>query len=742
MAGAAGHSAASPASPATPRAAPAPAPAMTREEKKRRAELLQMRTRRRERRDRARDEGDWESFKRLALLRKETSYLVALQERLSRETRESSGAGAGARGSSSSSSRSSASRGKAARPLREQLGPLPRVGLLPALPANTLNALSSWEARRNRFLSSERERDIERYAWGRAQRQRLEAAVLVIQRRWRGFAGKKRLVKLLVEAQQRAAQEAEQRELEADAARRAAEAARWRARVGQLPAGSALRAVLEQLEGPFELFELRLPRGWGPRGSEDKGDVLSALAAFGGARVLELRDCKLARETRASRVASGAGGSPDTPALCEALSHQTRLEELALDGCGLCARDVEDVFGAIQRAAARARAIAIAAAKASAKGEVEADVGDAADAAVAAPPQTVLTRLDLANNFIARGSRSGTDDCARPAYEACDDGVVALARLLKAAPRIGHLSLANNRMGDRALGVLVRCAFSTPRRVLVSIDLCRCEIGPKGAYSLAHLVSSSLALRRLRAAHNALTARGLQVLERPLTLHKALRHLDLSGNELGDHGAFALGQILRANRALTELCAADNAMSDAGVGELAQAVAALSPHHRLSSLDLSRNRLPGGAEGRSRRLECLRKLAIMLEDCRTLEHVVLQDINMFRPEPSMPTDRHTVLADSLDILVARLRTNNTLRVLDVRNNRLTAPLIQPLAAWVFTNTVLKARPGLRISDERQHVIAKIFVPLLRKADQVQHDDIAEIVMRVLAFDAGQRQVLY
>lgn len=205
-----------------------------------------------------------------------------------------------------------------------------------------------------------------------------------------------------------------------------------------------------------------------------------------------------------------------------------------------------------------------------------------------------------------------------------DDGVVALARVMRACPALEHFHAPRNAIADDgALALASALLEPAPHRSLGVLDLSTNEISDHGATGLARLLrrpprelGTQLPLRNLRLDANRISSAGFVVLGDALRDAPAsLTTLSLSGNPGGDAGAIALARGLVLGRTrLRRLHLAATNMSDVGAAALADALrhpeaapplegialhgnpaVSVRAHAELEEL-LARNRVAGGGE--------------------------------------------------------------------------------------------------------------------------------------------------
>lgn len=146
---------------------------------------------------------------------------------------------------------------------------------------------------------------------------------------------------------------------------------------------------------------------------------------------------------------------------------------------------------------------------------------------------------------------------------------------------ITSLSLANNRLGSRAVSAFADALYFLPS--LTTLDLSGNPFGEAGARAIAEALTTSASTMATVAID------GAPLPIRELRGTKAVRTLRLERMELGPLSAVVIATLVQANASLTSLSVAENRLGAAG----AVAVTRALRFSKVTTLDLSSNELTG-----------------------------------------------------------------------------------------------------------------------------------------------------
>lgn len=149
----------------------------------------------------------------------------------------------------------------------------------------------------------------------------------------------------------------------------------------------------------------------------------------------------------------------------------------------------------------------------------------------------------------------------------------AMAPFLAASPRLTHLKLGYNCLGDAGVVCLAN-ALSSPSVCLQMLDLGFNQIGDAGAAALGATLATNRSLATLYLSANCMGPLGATSLAEGLRTNSSLVVLHMTGNSLKAEGCMAFGAVLQENRTLLKLYMSGSAIGAAGAKSLAQALVA------------------------------------------------------------------------------------------------------------------------------------------------------------------------
>jgi len=186
---------------------------------------------------------------------------------------------------------------------------------------------------------------------------------------------------------------------------------------------------------------------------------------------------------------------------------------------------------------------------------------------------------------------------------------------VSALPRMADLSITATsdvkaeRLFPEVVVLLVDGLLRHSTATLEQLNLCGNRLGDEGAVAVARLVREAPRLRTLHLSHTALVAAGWRALGEAVGQSSSLVLLTLSGMPAaGETGASAIAAALSTSTSLQRVSLSGCAIGDAGAVALANVLRRQSANSRLHALDLSRNDI--GDEGTAALIDALSQCAI------------------------------------------------------------------------------------------------------------------------------------
>eukprot|EP00667_Euglena_gracilis_P003222 EG_transcript_3230 len=164
------------------------------------------------------------------------------------------------------------------------------------------------------------------------------------------------------------------------------------------------------------------------------------------------------------------------------------------------------------------------------------------------------------------------------------------------------------------------------------------KLGDGSCQQFSHVLQTNQSLLRLKLGDNCITTEGSKHLADGLCHNQTLIQLHIGGNGIGDLGVIAIAHALRFNTTLTSLGLRDNDIGVAGLTALTDLLAL--PHCQLAEVQLKGNRIG--------------------------------------------------LNNACNVLAQALRFNNSLRVLELQSNQISADAVSCLAQALHHNTSIHA----------------------------------------------------
>ncbi|KAM3593248.1 uncharacterized protein V6R79_008445 [Siganus canaliculatus] len=221
-----------------------------------------------------------------------------------------------------------------------------------------------------------------------------------------------------------------------------------------------------------------------------------------------------------------------------------------------------------------------------------------------------------------------------------------------------------HRICDEDVLALSKCLRNN--QCVTGLDLSFSDVSDAGAAHLAELLQQDgSALKSLDLRFSSIQADGAEVLARSLQGNSSLLCLRLSRNVLGTRGALQLASMLQVNRSLREL---EVSACDLTIQSVIAFAIALKSNSTLRSLDVSRALLFS-------RQEWAVHLSLMLQVNSSLVELHLGRLGM--------SDT------AVERLLEGLRSNQSLRYLDLQGNRVTRDGARLLALLLEQNRTLE-----------------------------------------------------
>eukprot|EP00042_Codosiga_hollandica_P036109 m.272935 g.272935 ORF g.272935 m.272935 type:complete len:580 (-) comp54810_c0_seq3:389-2128(-) len=220
-----------------------------------------------------------------------------------------------------------------------------------------------------------------------------------------------------------------------------------------------------------------------------------------------------------------------------------------------------------------------------------------------------------------------------------DDVLAALP-----SPRI---ELIRRQLTDAQLAVLLESLSTKHAATAVLLNLEGNLITNTGAELLGTFLAKDKHLKELNVSFNRITGPGCESLAKGLLLNTTLQKLSLIYNTIDDAGAEALAKVLRSSSVLEELLLYKCSISDSGIGALTEAILDNSHAVALTTLDVGNNRFGS---------ESLAALSSLISGIGTLRSLSLRGCDI------RPVD--------LEEMCVHLRDNDSLKSLDLRNNKI------------------------------------------------------------------------
>ncbi|KAF8942783.1 hypothetical protein BGZ47_006123 [Haplosporangium gracile] len=305
-------------------------------------------------------------------------------------------------------------------------------------------------------------------------------------------------------------------------------------------------------------------------------------------------------------------------------------------------------------------------------------------------------------------ARSGIDDKT----------VKYVSKVLAKNETIKELDLSNNRI--TALGIEILVEGVVYNRALVRLCLQSNNIKRAGAPFLARLLTKNKVLRHLNVGSNGLGSEGCVMIADAVRFNRTLNSLSLDMNEMGPKGATAMAAALVSNRHLTYLYLPHNNIGDQGLAEICES---LKRNKSLIALDLELNNI-----GTGQSLVGMTALGDVLRTNRTLREINLA-YNLFSADAVSGLMKGVIVnstLESINFTNCGISTEGALSIAEVlpsarglQNLGLTSnPDIAVEGYWALSNNLAKNRSmkGIQLdyNSEDRHVLYEAIQHLLTR----------------------------
>ncbi|KAG0214732.1 hypothetical protein BGX33_001890 [Mortierella sp. NVP41] len=331
-----------------------------------------------------------------------------------------------------------------------------------------------------------------------------------------------------------------------------------------------------------------------------------------------------------------------------------------------------------------------------------------------------LTSRSLSSSSAAGAATDGKNSTALETINIAGAAISAsdaklLARLIRSssAANIKILKLARNAISQQALKYIFEAWKYN--QTITTLSLARSGINDNTIKYISKVLAKNETIRELDLSSNRITAPGMEVLAEGLVYNRALVRLCLQSNNIKKAGAPFLARLLTKNKVLRHLNVGSNGLGSEGCVMIAEAVRF---NRTLNSLSLDMNEMgPEAATAMAAALVSNRHLNYLY-----LPHNSIGDQGLVEICESLKRNRsligldlelnHIENAQSLVGMTAMsevLRTNRTLREINLAYNLFSGDAIRELMKGVAVNTTLESInfTNCGISTEGAMAIAEV-----------------------------------
>jgi len=286
------------------------------------------------------------------------------------------------------------------------------------------------------------------------------------------------------------------------------------------------------------------------------------------------------------------------------------------------------------------------------------------------------------------------------------DWIGELVDSVKNNPHVEHFLLGNNIVGDEGASKIAALIKSKSSPAIKTYYLAGNCFTARGAAQLGNALKQNNSIESLWLKRNPLKAEGVGQIAQMLEVNRGLRTLDLVNVGMLDAGTKILFNSLKQNRSLrtlyidangitaegagyiadyfeylkqtqqkglTGLFMAMNRLGDEGVKIIADAI---SDYPHLQRLDFSSNRIQNSG------------LAVLLKQIDTLPQLIYLGIGLYKSTSDLKELPNYFDAEGADIIANCLRTNQTIRLMEIKDVNLRDGGLAEIAEALEQNTTL------------------------------------------------------
>ena len=303
-----------------------------------------------------------------------------------------------------------------------------------------------------------------------------------------------------------------------------------------------------------------------------------------------------------------------------------------------------------------------------------------------------------------------------------DEGAKSVAKTAQANKQLETIYLGCNLIQSDGATDLANALIENEH--VTGLWLKRNPIGPEGAAQIANMLRSNSTLRTLDLVHTQIGEDGLKQICQSLSFHDApaphtnpktntsIKRLYLGGNKIDAALTLPICEMIRSNRSIHSLYLSVNRLGDDGANLIAQAVA---ENEYLETISLSANDIgPDGAWSIVEQLQYHPTLRCL-------------DLGDDKSAPVLGEKRNRIGDLGCAAIGELLRSNRTLRVLDLQGNGISSAGAQILADALESNRNLTAlRLGKGIGRSQKKRILELLARNARRLPAFVETDASDI----------------
>lgn len=259
-----------------------------------------------------------------------------------------------------------------------------------------------------------------------------------------------------------------------------------------------------------------------------------------------------------------------------------------------------------------------------------------------------------------------------------DEGASKIAALIQSesSPAIKTYYLAGNCFTAKGAAKLGNALQQN--RVVKSLWLKRNPLKVEGVGQIAQMLEVNQSLQTLDLVNVGMLDAGAKVLFESLKQNKSLRTLYIDANGIGVEGAQYIADYFEylkqtKQKGLTGLFMAMNRLGDEGVKIIANAI---SNYPHLKRLDFASNRIQNSG------------LTVLLEQVNTLPQLIYLGIGLYKSTSDLNELPNYFDGEGADIIANFLRTNKTIRGMEIKDVNLRDGGLNAIAEVLEQNTTL------------------------------------------------------